>query len=127
MAGLPAFVFAPSDLTAPRARAVRGATAARLPARGKRVLVGGRVALVNPGRLLLTDACARLDALGEALDASIGDLVVVRGVYRAGKLHDAEQTALVAAALHATVRENVGRDTSRLIASPGAAPLRKSS
>jgi 2-oxoglutarate dehydrogenase E1 component len=44
-----------------------------------------------------------------------------------GKLHDTEQTALVEAALHATVRENVGRDTSRLIASSPAAPLRKSS
>lgn len=43
------------------------------------------------------------------------------------KLHEAEQTGLVEAALHATVRENVGRDTSRLIASPAAAPLRKSS
>jgi 2-oxoglutarate dehydrogenase E1 component len=44
-----------------------------------------------------------------------------------GKLHDTEQAALVDAALRATVRENVGRDTSRLIASSPAAPLRKSS
>jgi len=43
------------------------------------------------------------------------------------KVHDAEQASLVEAALHATVRENVGRDTSRLIANPAAAPMRKSS
>ncbi|MET0291815.1 MAG: 2-oxoglutarate dehydrogenase E1 component [Steroidobacteraceae bacterium] len=43
------------------------------------------------------------------------------------KVHEAEQASLVDAALHATVRENVGRDTSRLIASSAAAPLRKSS
>jgi 2-oxoglutarate dehydrogenase E1 component len=43
------------------------------------------------------------------------------------KVHEAEQASLVEAALHATVRENVGRDTSRLIANSAAAPLRKSS
>ncbi len=43
------------------------------------------------------------------------------------KLHDAEQASLVEAALHATVREDVGRNTSRLIAGSPTQPLRKSS
>jgi 2-oxoglutarate dehydrogenase E1 component len=43
------------------------------------------------------------------------------------KLHETEQNGLVDAALHATVRENVGRDTSRLVAPSPAAQLRKSS
>jgi elongation factor P--(R)-beta-lysine ligase len=89
MAGLPAFVFAPSDFAAQREPSRRAGGGLRLPARGKRVLVGGRVALVNPGGLVLTDACARLDVAGDALAASIGDLVVARGVFRRGKLFDA--------------------------------------
>jgi elongation factor P--(R)-beta-lysine ligase len=87
MAGLPAFVFAPSDFTH-RRESARGSGGPRLPTRG-RVLAGGRVALVNPAGLVLTDALARLDVAGDALAASIGDLVVVRGVFRRGKLYDA--------------------------------------
>ena len=96
MAGLPAFVFAPSDL-ARRASAPRGDTRSsskgrnwRQPIAGKRLLVGGRVALATAGRLVLTDAFARLDVTGSALDANAGDLVVVRGEYQRGKLRDAE-------------------------------------
>ena len=43
------------------------------------------------------------------------------------KVHDAEQAALVEAALHATARESAHRATSRLIAGPGNPPLRKRS
>lgn len=90
MAGLPAFVFAPSDLASRRSATNSQIVVPKLPAPGKPLLVGGRVALAAPGHLVLTDALARLDVLGDTLTASVGDLVVVRGEYRRGKLHDAE-------------------------------------
>jgi lysyl-tRNA synthetase class 2 len=89
MAGSPAFILAPSDLAAKRDKSKRGAGEARLSSGAKTLLVGGRVALVSAGRLVLTDACARIDVLGGGLEATVGDLVVVRGVYRSGKLRDA--------------------------------------
>ena len=88
MAGPPAFVFAPSDL-AGRSPTPRAAATAKRGA-AKRLLVGGRVALATPGRLVLTDACTRLSVSGAELDANVGDLVVVRGVYGRGQLRDAE-------------------------------------
>jgi 2-oxoglutarate dehydrogenase E1 component len=46
-----------------------------------------------------------------------------------GKIHELEQQALVAAALHATTTEDSARDTQRLkaAAAPPATALRKSS
>jgi 2-oxoglutarate dehydrogenase E1 component len=47
-----------------------------------------------------------------------------------GKIHESEQQALVAAALHSNITEESGRDTTRLKAlapAPNATPLRKSS
>jgi elongation factor P--(R)-beta-lysine ligase len=60
----PARVLSPSDLEG---------------ARSGKVLVGGRVLLAVPGRLTLTDALARIEVHGAALEAEPGELVVVSG------------------------------------------------
>jgi 2-oxoglutarate dehydrogenase E1 component len=44
-----------------------------------------------------------------------------------GKIHEVEQRELVDAALRATVRENVGTNTARLVTEAAPSPLRKSS
>jgi lysyl-tRNA synthetase class 2 len=57
-------VLAPSDL--PRTAA-------------KRLTVGGRVLVAEPGRLVVTDAFRHVSVRGEGLVAEVGDLVVVNG------------------------------------------------
>src|SRR3954470_8870162 len=64
-------VLAPSDL--PRTRA-------------KRVTLGGRVLVGEPGRLVLADAFQRVTVTGEGLVAEPGELVVVRGRLARGVL-----------------------------------------
>jgi elongation factor P--(R)-beta-lysine ligase len=64
-------VLAPSDLT---------------PSSTGTVRVGGRVLAAEPSRLIVTDALARVTALGAELDAAPGDLVVLRGELARGLL-----------------------------------------
>jgi elongation factor P--(R)-beta-lysine ligase len=68
---MPARVLGPSDVT----RA--GTGTAR---------IGGRVLAAEPTRLVVTDALARLTALGSAFEAAPGDLVVLSGRLERGVL-----------------------------------------
>jgi len=54
-----------------------------------RVRVGGRVLAVEATKLVLTDALARLTALGEGFEAAPGDLVVLEGELARGVLRRA--------------------------------------
>jgi lysyl-tRNA synthetase class 2 len=75
-------VLAPSDLASKR-----GA-----PARAGVVTVGGRVAESGPRRIVLADAFAAIVVEGRAFSCEPGDLVVVSGRLRRGRLEDARMT-----------------------------------
>ena len=81
---MPARVLAPSDL--PRTRA-------------KRVTLGGRVLVAEPGRLVVADAFRRVTVKGDGLEAEPGELVVVTGRLTRGVLVTAKLVERVHAPL----------------------------